>query len=225
MRIRTIKPDFWESESLGRISRNARLLFIGLWNLADDSSRAREHSRYLANTLFPYDEDALELIPSWLAELEAEGCIVRYQVNGSHYLYIPNFLKHQKIDRPSKSKYPDPSEVSTNTREGGGKGVANDHHQDFDEGTNHPELKAAQAHFTKCSDYTKDEVRITYAQFEAAKDEVGQWYWGKRPVGDWRSAMEVRLSENRTKTERFLGTDGKRPITAAEALRKAVRDA
>ena len=32
-RIRTIKPQFWINEELGTIPRDARLLYIGLWNM------------------------------------------------------------------------------------------------------------------------------------------------------------------------------------------------
>ena len=35
-RIRTIKPEFPQSETIGKLSREARLLFIQLWTLADD---------------------------------------------------------------------------------------------------------------------------------------------------------------------------------------------
>lgn len=106
MRIRTIKPEFWESESLGNVSRNARLLFIGLFSCCDDSGRTRASSRLLASRLFPYDNDAIKLIPGWLKELEDKKCVRLYQVDGDSYLDIPNWLNHQKIDKPSKSKLP-----------------------------------------------------------------------------------------------------------------------
>jgi len=35
MRIRSIKPEFWKSETVAALSPLARLLFIGLWNYAD----------------------------------------------------------------------------------------------------------------------------------------------------------------------------------------------
>jgi hypothetical protein len=111
-RIRTIKPEFAQSESMGRVSREARLLFVLLWTQCDDSGRTRAASRMLASLLYPYDEDAPELIDGWLAELDREGCIVRYQVDGDTYLEVAKWLKHQKIDRPSKSKLPDPREGS-----------------------------------------------------------------------------------------------------------------
>lgn len=105
-RIRSIKPEFPQSESMGRVSRDARLSFIMLWTLADDSGRLRGNSRMLASLLYPYDEDARGLIDAWLFELEKEGCIDRYVVEGDSYIEIRNWLTHQKIDKPSKSKIP-----------------------------------------------------------------------------------------------------------------------
>ncbi len=116
-RIRSIKPEMPQSESLGRVSREARLLFIMLFTICDDAGRTRAASRLLASLLYPYDDDAPGLIPVWLGELEKEGCIRRYEVDGSHYLEIPKWLEHQKIDRPSASKLPSPREPSSKPRE------------------------------------------------------------------------------------------------------------
>lgn len=119
-RIRTIKPEFPQSESMGRVSRDARLCFVQMWTIADDSGRLRGNSRMLASLLFPYDNDAPELIDGWLAELEQEGCINRYLADGSTYIEIANWLSHQKIDKPSASKIPafdESSRVVANPRE------------------------------------------------------------------------------------------------------------
>ena len=105
-RIRSIKPEFPQSESMGRIGREARLCFILLWTIVDDSGRARASSRMLASLLYPYDDDAPKRIEAWLSELEREGCIDRYTVDGNSYLQVRNWLIHQKIDRPSPSKIP-----------------------------------------------------------------------------------------------------------------------
>lgn len=91
---------------MGRVSRDARLLFVQLWTIADDEGRLRGNSRILASLLFPYDDDAHRLIGSWLEELEREGCVARYMVDGATYLQVVNWGKHQKIDKPSKSKLP-----------------------------------------------------------------------------------------------------------------------
>lgn len=78
-RIRTIKPEFPQSESMGRVSRESRLCFILLWTLADDAGRLRGNSRMLASLLYPYDDDAKKHIDTWLEQLHAEGCIHRYE--------------------------------------------------------------------------------------------------------------------------------------------------
>ena len=117
MRIRSIKPEFWESESLGRVSREARLLFIGLFSCCDDVGRARASSRLLASRLFPYDDDAFKRLPGWIAELEKQGCIRIYVVDGESYLDLPKWANHQKIDKPSASKLPSFDDVREDSRE------------------------------------------------------------------------------------------------------------
>jgi hypothetical protein len=109
-RIRSIKPETPHSASLGRVSRDARLLFILLWTIADDYGRLRGTPRFLAGVLFPYDDDADGLIGGWLAELVKEGHIVRYEANRDHYIAIPGWSTHQRIDKPSKSRLPGPPE-------------------------------------------------------------------------------------------------------------------
>jgi len=106
---------------MGRVSRDARLLFVQLWTICDDSGRTRAASRMLASLLYPYDDDAPSLIDTWLTELEAEQCIVRYRVDGSTYLQVCNWLNHQRIDKPSASKVPqfvEASRILANPREG-----------------------------------------------------------------------------------------------------------
>ena len=112
-RIRTIKPEFPQSESMGRVSRDARLLFILLWTLSDDAGRSRGNSRILASLLFPYDTDSVEFIDGWIGELEAEGCVLRYSVGVSTYIQCLNWLKHQKIDKASPSNFQEGQEVWT----------------------------------------------------------------------------------------------------------------
>ncbi len=115
MRIRTIKPEFWQSESVGRLSRDARLLFISLWSFADDSGRGRGAFPAISGQLFPFDEDALKSLPQWFAELEREGMVRRYQIEGTWYFDIPKWLNHQKIEKASKSRLPPFPEASPNT--------------------------------------------------------------------------------------------------------------
>jgi hypothetical protein len=83
-----------------------------LWTQADDSGILRGNSRMLASLLYPYDDDSKELFPLWLEELSIQHCVEVHEVEGDKYLKICNWLKHQKIDKPSKSKFPVLSEAS-----------------------------------------------------------------------------------------------------------------
>ena len=105
-RIRTIKPEFPQSETIGSLSRDARLLFIQLWTVVDDEGRARANPRMLASLLYPYDQDANQLIDGWLDELDQRHCIDRYAVDGKNYLQVTNWKEHQKIDHPGVSRLP-----------------------------------------------------------------------------------------------------------------------
>lgn len=111
-RIRTIKPEFAHSESMGNVSRDARLLFVLLWSQADDEGKQRGSPRLLKGMLFPYDDVSAGEIETWLAELVRENCIERYEIDGAHYLRIVKWREHQKIDRPAASKFPDPGHAA-----------------------------------------------------------------------------------------------------------------
>jgi hypothetical protein len=71
----------------------------------------------LASLLYPYDDDAPSLIDGWLEELEREGCIQRYQVADAKYIAVINWRDHQKIDRPSRSRFPEPPRIIASPRE------------------------------------------------------------------------------------------------------------
>ena len=105
-RARTIKPHFLRSRSMRAVSPMARLIFIELWLVADDAGRL-VISRKLPNRLYPGDaEAAASLVPGCLAELEREHCIERYCVEGTEYMRIVNWRRHQKIYHPTPSRLP-----------------------------------------------------------------------------------------------------------------------
>jgi hypothetical protein len=106
-RIRTIKPEFWGDPKTARVSRDARLLFIGLLNESDDEGRQLGSPRKIAGEVFPNDEDVtLKLIGRWLDELEKVGFVRRYVVDEIPYLQIVGFTAHQKVSHPSPSRLP-----------------------------------------------------------------------------------------------------------------------
>jgi hypothetical protein len=110
MRIRSIKPEFWSDERLARLPILTRLFYIGLWNEADDAGRFIASPRRLLGVIFPFDEGLTEgSVSDSLNLLEGSGRIVLYSVNGTPYGEIVHFLRHQVINRPSKSRIPAPT--------------------------------------------------------------------------------------------------------------------
>lgn len=111
-RIRSIKPEFWADEALAELSRDARLLLIGMFNFADDHGRMRGAPMLIRAQVFPYDTDLdVDKLLSVLAsprEGGKKGFIVRYEAEGESFIWIRNFNKHQKIDHPSKPQFPEP---------------------------------------------------------------------------------------------------------------------
>jgi hypothetical protein len=105
-RIRTIHPNFPHGRAVTRLSRDARLLFILLWTRADDSGRLRLDAERLVEDLFPSDDDAALLLPSWLDELERQQCIERYEVEGAAFLRVVGWRRIQKVNHPSRSRLP-----------------------------------------------------------------------------------------------------------------------
>lgn len=107
-RIRTIKPEFWTSEQVLDLSHGARLLFIGMWNFADDAGRFKWKPRMLRAQIFPGDDHVpAGRVAEWLDDLEAGGLIESYIVDGQRYGHMLGW-HHQKICRPQPSKLPEP---------------------------------------------------------------------------------------------------------------------
>jgi|SRR5665213_1092488 len=106
-RIRTIDPHFPRMPSLSRVSREARLFFILLWTLADDSGRLRLDHERLKDLLYPFDHDAQPLFPLWLGELESAKCIELYRIDDAEYLCVRKWRQLQApIPHPTRSRLP-----------------------------------------------------------------------------------------------------------------------
>lgn len=115
-RIRSIKPEFWTSEQILECSRNARLLFIGLWNFCDDAGRHPFSAKQAKAEVFPGDDLSVGVVQGMLDELSEKGLIARYTSDGKEFFEVTGW-KHQRIDKPQSPKYPEPFEYhSKNVR-------------------------------------------------------------------------------------------------------------
>ncbi len=105
-RIRTIKPEFFKNEQLADLPMSARLLFIGLWTLADKEGRLEDRPKRIKVELFPYDNLDCD---KELSRLQSAGFIERYEVGELKVIQIINFTTHQRItgkESESDSKFP-----------------------------------------------------------------------------------------------------------------------
>jgi DNA replication protein DnaT len=108
-RIRTLKPSFWSDATMSSVSRDARLLAVGLISFADDEGIFLAAPGAILGYVFPLDPTVtIALVKRWRDQLAATGVIGCYSVGGFEYGYWPNWLDHQKISHPIKSTFPRP---------------------------------------------------------------------------------------------------------------------
>ena len=104
-RARNIKPSFFKNELLAEMDAFDRLLFVGLWCLADREGRIEDRPKRIKMELFPcdgYDVDA------GLRNLEKHGFVSRYQAGEVAVVSVTNFHKHQTPHGTEKdSELPD----------------------------------------------------------------------------------------------------------------------
>lgn len=96
MRTRQIRPGFFCNEDLGELPAEARLLFIGLWCIADRAGRLEMRAKKIKAQIFPFGtEKPIEELISML-----NGAFIKcYEVDGKKYCQVINFEKHQTLNR------------------------------------------------------------------------------------------------------------------------------
>jgi len=105
-RARNIKPGFFKNEDLAECQPLARLLFAGLWCLADRAGRLEDRPKRIRAEILPYDDGSVD---DMLNELHQAGFILRYQAAGQRYIQVLNFGKHQNPHhREQESMIPAP---------------------------------------------------------------------------------------------------------------------
>ncbi len=110
-RIRTIKPTFWGDASVSRVSRDARLLMIGLISMADDDGRFLGSTAAINGFVFPNDDIPPAKVRKWLDELEKIKLIHLYGIDDIAYGCFLGWKSHQVINRPQASTLPPPQGV------------------------------------------------------------------------------------------------------------------
>ena len=105
-RSRNIKPGFFQNEDLVDLDPIVRLLFIGLWTLADREGRLENRPKKIKMQLFPADELDVHRALTGLAE---KRLITLYSIDNINYIQVDNFHKHQHPHmKEQKSTIPEP---------------------------------------------------------------------------------------------------------------------
>jgi hypothetical protein len=117
-RARILKPAFFANDKLAECEPLARILFQGLWCVADREGRLEDRPKRLRAEILPYDDCDVSAL---LGQLEARGFVRRYSVNGENYIEVVNFAKHQKPHHlEAKSEIPSSSDdAATSSRDQG----------------------------------------------------------------------------------------------------------
>ena len=103
MRIRTIKPEFWQNESMAALPLFSRLLAIALLNYSDDEGCFMANPRLIRGQLFPLMEDSSLIVEAIQDLIDLKYIELGTDSSGRSVGRVINFNKHQRIDKPKKS--------------------------------------------------------------------------------------------------------------------------
>ena len=107
-RSRNIKPGFFLNDDLADIEPLGRLLFAGLWTIADKAGRLKDSPRKIKASVLPYDDCNVDKL---LNELWQKKFIIRYSVDEETYIEVLNWKKHQNPHmKEVPSEIPEPTE-------------------------------------------------------------------------------------------------------------------
>lgn len=105
-RARNIKPGFFRNEDLVELPFQTRLLFIGLWTMADREGRLENRPKKIKLEIFPADDVDISLEITRLSEA---GLVKVYEADGVKCIEVVNFKKHQNPHhREAESELPEP---------------------------------------------------------------------------------------------------------------------
>lgn len=99
------------NEDIIELPYEARLLFIGLWTLADREGRLENRPKKIKMSLFPADDIN---VAEQLENISKFGFIELYNADGIDVIHIVNFVKHQNPHGLEKdSELPDRNGIYT----------------------------------------------------------------------------------------------------------------
>lgn len=222
-RIRTIKPKFWDNLQVARLSRDARLLFIGMWNFTDDLGVILADPMWIKAKVLPYDQVTPNQVKNWLDEIKGQKFTYQIQYGEETFLYIPGIRKHQVINRPNYQEVfienaalellikdlmnhhvpiTDTSVQERKGKEGKGKEEERMGNQGSPKASPPPALEEVIDYFEK-NGFSKELATKAFQYYNSAADlKTGQWKDSKgRKIINWKQKMiGVWFKEENKKT-------------------------
>lgn len=114
-RARNIKPSFFTNDALAEYNCPlGRLLFIGLWTLADHNGNLEWRPKKIKVQLLPYDECDIEQLAN---NLDKSGFIRFYSDGDKIYLNVTNFVTHQNPHKNEREKGTDIPDYADHLRQ------------------------------------------------------------------------------------------------------------
>ena len=106
-RIRTIKPELFTSRVVSAWPHAVRWTFAGLFTYLDDQGRGEDDARLVEAALYCRDDKTgVRKVETHLDLITKEGPLCRYSVGGIRYMHITSWGEHQRVNRPTPSKFP-----------------------------------------------------------------------------------------------------------------------
>jgi len=100
-RARNIKPAFFDNDELAENDPLGRLLFIGLWTLADYQGNLEWRSKRIQKQILAYDKCDINKLA---INLDKSGFIRFYSDGDNLFINILNFTKHQNPHKNERDK-------------------------------------------------------------------------------------------------------------------------
>jgi len=118
-RTRQIKPGFFKNEVLAELDPMCRLIFIGLWTIADREGRLEYRPKRIRTELAPHETLTDAGLVRFLFDLADKGFLSLYGFDQKIlYVQVHNFTKHQHIHHAEPaSEVPDVKEVMKNPKQ------------------------------------------------------------------------------------------------------------
>ncbi|MFI5284123.1 MAG: hypothetical protein ACHQ0J_13485 [Candidatus Dormibacterales bacterium] len=123
-RIRTLKPEIWDSRDFRALDNLGKLTFIALISNADDEGRLKTNAAHLADLYRLGEADAIQVA---LDQLQRQDMVTCYQIGRDDFIQVTHFAEHQYVQKPTPSTIAPPPlpiavpETSSSAPEGSGR--------------------------------------------------------------------------------------------------------